>query len=57
MELGLHHAAPIGNGILTVENREQAMARASVDDKNKGGGAAEACLALLKAKQNLGVNQ
>jgi 6,7-dimethyl-8-ribityllumazine synthase len=37
----------IGNGILTVENREQALARADVDGQNKGGGAAAAALHLI----------
>lgn len=46
MELGLYGLA-IGNGILTVENREQAVARAEPDGQNKGGGAAEAALHLL----------
>ena len=38
----------IGNGILTVENEAQALARARVNEMNKGSGAAEACLALVK---------
>jgi 6,7-dimethyl-8-ribityllumazine synthase len=38
----------IGNGILTVENEAQALARARVNEMNKGAGAAEACLALVK---------
>ena len=37
----------IGNGILTVENFEQAEARADPDNQNKGGGAAAAALHLL----------
>lgn len=37
----------IGNGILTVENTAQAMARARPEEMNKGGGAAEACLHLI----------
>ena len=37
----------IGNGILTVENEEQAMVRADPAQKNKGGEAAQAALALL----------
>ena len=37
----------IGNGILTVENIEQAEARADPARLNKGGGAAEACLHLI----------
>lgn len=36
----------IGNGILTVENEEQALERADPARKNKGGEAAEAALAL-----------
>ena len=38
----------IGNGILTVENEAQALARARVKEMNKGAGAAEACLVLVK---------
>ena len=37
----------IGNGILTVENMDQAQARAKVDGQNKGGGAAAAALHLI----------
>lgn len=44
--LGLNGAA-IGNGILTVENREQAEARADPARGNKGGGAAAAALHLV----------
>jgi 6,7-dimethyl-8-ribityllumazine synthase len=44
--LGLGGTA-IGNGILTVENRAQALARAEVFGQNKGGGAALAALHLV----------
>ena len=44
--LGLQGAC-IGNGILTVENRDQALARAEVAGQNKGGGAAAAALHLV----------
>ena len=44
--LGLQGAC-IGNGILTVENRAQALARAEVTGQNKGGGAAAAALHLI----------
>lgn len=44
--LGLQGAC-IGNGILTVENREQAVVRAEVAGQNKGGGAAAAALHLI----------
>lgn len=37
----------IGNGILTVENRQQAEVRADPADQNKGGGAAAAALHLI----------
>ena len=37
----------IGNGILTVENEEQAIVRADPKQKDKGGEAAVAALALL----------
>jgi 6,7-dimethyl-8-ribityllumazine synthase len=38
---------PIGNGILTVENEAQALARARKTEKNKGGEAAHAAIAML----------
>jgi 6,7-dimethyl-8-ribityllumazine synthase len=41
----------IGNGVLTVENEEQAWARARASEGDKGGGAARACLAVLGVKQ------
>ena len=44
--LGLQGAC-IGNGILTVENRDQAAVRAEVAGQNKGGGAAAAALHLV----------
>ncbi len=51
-ELALTYTLAIGYGILTVENREQAWARASVKHKNKGGGAARACLDMLELKRH-----
>lgn len=45
---------PIGNGILTVENEEQALVRADPAQKDKGGEAAKAALAMLALKQKLG---
>ncbi|MFC4295267.1 6,7-dimethyl-8-ribityllumazine synthase [Novosphingobium tardum] len=41
----------IGNGILTVENEAQALIRADPAQKNKGGEAAEAALALLELRE------
>ena len=45
---------PIGNGILTVENEAQALARARPDEKNKGGEAAVAALAMLALRERFG---
>jgi len=42
---------PIGNGILTVENEAQALARARSSEKNKGGEAAQAAIAMLTLKE------
>ena len=52
--LALEHCAAIGYGILTCEDRDQAMARAAVDGRNKGRDAAEACLAMVALKRQLG---
>lgn len=41
----------IGNGILTVENEAQALARADKTKKDKGGEAAKAALAMVALKQ------
>jgi len=54
-ELGVQYAACIGNGILTVENDDQAWTRARVTEKDKGGGAAEAVLALIAIRRKLGL--
>ena len=40
----------IGNGILTVENEEQALVRADPAQKDKGGEAAKAALALYELR-------
>ncbi|WP_404373402.1 6,7-dimethyl-8-ribityllumazine synthase [Sphingomonas sp. MMS24-J45] len=44
----------IGNGILTTENEAQAIVRADSKQLDKGGGAAEAALAMLALKQRFG---
>ena len=51
MDLSVAEHLPLGNGILTVETMEQALARARVSEMNKGGGAAEAALSLLAIKR------
>lgn len=45
---------PIGNGILTVENEAQAQVRADPAQKDKGGEAAKATLALLALQERFG---
>ena len=52
-DLAVRHALAIGYGILTVENDDQAWARARVEVGNKGGDAARACLAMIELKRNL----
>lgn len=44
----------IGNGILTVENEDQALVRADPAQKDKGGEAAKAALALLALQERFG---
>ncbi len=43
----------IGNGILTVDTRNQAMERAQPEGRDKGGDAARACLAVMQARWQL----
>jgi 6,7-dimethyl-8-ribityllumazine synthase len=50
MDLSLTGLA-IGNGILTVENEAQALARADPAQLDKGGGAAAAALAMLALRE------
>ena len=44
----------IGNGILTVENEAQALVRADPAQKDKGGEAAEAALAMIALRDKFG---
>jgi 6,7-dimethyl-8-ribityllumazine synthase len=57
MDLGLNHGICIGNGILTVENEEQALVRATPTGSDKGGDAARACLALINLRPKLGASR
>lgn len=43
----------IGNGILTCENEAQAWARAKVSEMDKGGGAADAALAMIRLARSM----
>jgi 6,7-dimethyl-8-ribityllumazine synthase len=51
MDLAVQRGALIGNGILTTDDGRQARVRADPDDKDKGGAAARAALALLQIKR------
>ena len=53
MELSIGKRLAIGNGILTVEDEAQALARARAEDGDKGGGAARAALAMVTLKRQL----
>ena len=46
---------PIGNGILTVENEAQALTRAKMTEKDKGGEAAKAAIAMLGLRQKFAI--
>lgn len=52
MELGIKDGLAIGNGVQTVENAEQAWARCKKSEKDKGGGAAKATLALMGLRKS-----
>jgi 6,7-dimethyl-8-ribityllumazine synthase len=53
MDLSVARGLALGNGILTVENEAQAIARASISDMNKGGAAADAALTMIALKRRL----
>ncbi|MBR0717527.1 6,7-dimethyl-8-ribityllumazine synthase [Bradyrhizobium liaoningense] len=53
MDLAVMRKLPLGNGILTVNNEEQAWARARASELNKGGDAARAAIAMLRIKRRL----
>ncbi|MEQ6333790.1 6,7-dimethyl-8-ribityllumazine synthase [Sphingobium sp. MK2] len=46
---------PIGNGILTVEDEAQALTRAKMTEKDKGGEAAKAAIAMLGLRQKFAI--
>jgi 6,7-dimethyl-8-ribityllumazine synthase len=51
-DLAVQEALAIGYGILTVENRDQALARARPDRHDRGGHAARACLGMIELKRH-----
>lgn len=52
--LSVDRRLAIGYGVLTVETREQAWARAAPGRGDKGGAAARACLAMMALRKRLG---
>lgn len=54
-DLATERGLAIGYGILTVENEEQAWARAGLHRGDKGGDAARACLAMVGIKRQFGL--
>jgi 6,7-dimethyl-8-ribityllumazine synthase len=53
MDLAVSESLAIGNGIMTVENDDQAWARARRSDKDKGGFAARAVLTMIAVREKL----
>ena len=53
MDLAITRNVPIGNGIITVNTEAQALARARMEEQDKGGDAARATLALVRLKRRL----
>ena len=51
MDISIALDMPVGNGILTVDNEAQAIVRADRKQLDKGGGAAEAAMALLAIRE------
>lgn len=49
-DLAMQRHLAIGNGILTVEDEAQALARANRSEGDKGGFAARACLTMVELK-------
>ena len=52
-DLSVNYSIPIGNGILTVSNKDQAIRRSDPKQLNKGAGAAHACLSLINVKNSI----
>ena len=51
-DVACEHSLALGYGIITCENEAQAWARAKVDEKDKGGDAARACLDMIEVKRH-----
>ena len=56
MDLSVAENLALGNGIMTVENMDQAWDRADRNRKDKGGFTAKAALTMIDLKQSFGVD-
>jgi len=54
-DLSMAYDLALGNGVLTVHNEAQALARSDPARKNLGGQAARACLRMMAVKRELGL--
>lgn len=55
-DLALENTLAVGNGILTVDTKAQAIRRADPAAQDRGGAAAEACLRMIELKQQFKLN-
>ncbi len=56
-EIALRYTLAIGNGILTCNNKQQALDRADPAKQDRGGAAAEACLRMMELKHTFRLSQ
>lgn len=54
MDLSVQRRLAIGYGVLTVENEEQAWARARRNEQDKGGDVAYACISMIGLRHKYG---
>ena len=52
-DLVIKYGIALGYGVLTTENKEQALIRAKRDGYDRGGAAARACIAMIELKREL----
>lgn len=53
--MALQYSLALGNGILTVHDKAQAMERCMPERRNFGGQAAKTCLRMIEIKQDFGL--
>jgi len=52
-DLALRYTLALGFGIVTVDNLDQALVRASIQGRNRGGEAARTCLSMIEVKRRM----